>query len=137
LGAANSRSLRSESYARIKELEQQFTSIPFRRFLGDVRRECIIQRCCAVLHGTLDSYLRDALHMGGANVDDCFPAPRVVDFVPCFFYFHFFASGSRYFLCNETLVYHSTTNPHHIFPLFTALRHSFAGTNIKTVPVSL
>jgi hypothetical protein len=32
----------------------------FRRFGGDVRRE-FMQRLCAALHGTLGSYLRDAL----------------------------------------------------------------------------
>jgi hypothetical protein len=35
------------------------TSVPFRRFWGDVRRE-FMQRPSAALHGTLGSYLRDA-----------------------------------------------------------------------------
>jgi hypothetical protein len=37
-GAVDSRALRSKIYARIKEYVQRSTSIPLRRFLGDVRR---------------------------------------------------------------------------------------------------
>jgi hypothetical protein len=35
--------------------------------LGDVRRE-LMQRLSAYVHGTLGSYLRDALHEGSAEV---------------------------------------------------------------------
>jgi hypothetical protein len=59
MGAADSRSLRSESYVRMLHFVRRSTSLPFRRFLGDVRRE-IMQRLSAALHGTLGSYLRDA-----------------------------------------------------------------------------
>jgi hypothetical protein len=52
------------------------TSIPFRRrLLGDVRRE-FMQRLSAALHGTLGSYLRDALQEGSADAAACLPVPR-------------------------------------------------------------
>jgi hypothetical protein len=60
MGAADSRSLRSESYARMKEFVRRFAYVPFRRFLGDVRRE-FIQRLSVALHGTLGFCPRDAL----------------------------------------------------------------------------
>jgi hypothetical protein len=62
MGAADSRSLRSDSYVRMQHFVRRSTSIPFRRFLGDVRRE-LMQRLFATLHGTLGSYLRDAFMM--------------------------------------------------------------------------
>jgi hypothetical protein len=34
MGAADSRSLRSETYARMKDFVRRFTYVPFRRFLG-------------------------------------------------------------------------------------------------------
>jgi hypothetical protein len=51
------------------------TSVPFRRFLGDVRRE-FMQRLSAALRGTLGSYLRDALKEGNADDVACLPVPR-------------------------------------------------------------
>jgi hypothetical protein len=51
-------------------------SIPFRRFLGGVRE--FMQRLSAALHGTLDSYLRDALQKGSADAVACLPVPRAV-----------------------------------------------------------
>jgi hypothetical protein len=60
MGAADSRSLRSDSYVRMQHFVRRSTSVPFRRFWGDVRRE-FMQRLSAALHGTLGSYLRDAL----------------------------------------------------------------------------
>jgi hypothetical protein len=75
MGAADSRSLRSQSYARMKEFVQRRpTYVPFRRFLGDVRRE-FMQRHNVVLHGTRGSYFRDALHEGGAAAIACLLAP--------------------------------------------------------------
>jgi hypothetical protein len=59
MGAGDSRSLRSESYVRMQHFVRLSTSVPFRRFLGDVRRE-FMQRLSAALHVTLGSYLRDA-----------------------------------------------------------------------------
>jgi hypothetical protein len=59
MGAADSRSMRSDSYVRMQHFVRRSTYVPFRRFLGDVRRE-IMQRLSAALHGTLGSYLRDA-----------------------------------------------------------------------------
>jgi hypothetical protein len=50
-------------------------SIPFRHFLGDVRRE-FMQRLSVVLHGTLGPYLRYALQEGGAAAVACLPTPR-------------------------------------------------------------
>jgi hypothetical protein len=52
MGAADYRSLRSDSYVRMKHFVRRSTSVPFRRFLGDVRRE-FMQRLSATLHGTL------------------------------------------------------------------------------------
>jgi hypothetical protein len=39
MGAADSRALRSESYACMKEYERRFTFVPFRRCLGNVRSD--------------------------------------------------------------------------------------------------
>jgi hypothetical protein len=68
MGATSHRTLCSESYARMKEFARRYTH--FRRCLGDVRGEPML-RLFMVLHGTLGSYLRDALH------EDC------VDAVTC------------------------------------------------------
>jgi hypothetical protein len=43
--------------------------------LGDERRE-FMQRLCVALHGTLGSYLHDALHEGSADGVACLPVPR-------------------------------------------------------------
>jgi hypothetical protein len=56
---ADSRSLRSNNYVRMQHFVRRTTCVPFRRLLGDVRRE-FMQRLFAALHGTLGSYLRDA-----------------------------------------------------------------------------
>jgi hypothetical protein len=48
---------------------------PFAGFLGDVRRE-FMQRLCIALHGTLGSFLRDALQEGSADVVACLRVPR-------------------------------------------------------------
>jgi hypothetical protein len=74
MGDADSRSLRFESYVHMQHIVRQ-TSIPFRRFLGDVRRE-FTQRLSAALHGTLGSYLRDALQKGSDDAVACIPIPR-------------------------------------------------------------
>jgi hypothetical protein len=64
MGAADSRSLRSYyGYVRMQHFVRRSTYVPFRHFLGDVRRE-FMQRLSAALHGTLGSYLRDAFHEG-------------------------------------------------------------------------
>jgi hypothetical protein len=60
MGAADSRSLRSDSYVRMQHFVRRTTFVPFRRFWGDERRE-FMQRLFAALHGTFGSYLRDAL----------------------------------------------------------------------------
>jgi hypothetical protein len=75
MGAADSRSLRSERCARMKEFVRRSKYVPFRRSLWDVRRE-FMRRLFLVLHGTLGSYLRDALHEGGADVVACIRASR-------------------------------------------------------------
>jgi hypothetical protein len=69
------RLLRYGGYARMKEFARRYAYVPFRRFLGDGRRG-FMQLISVVLHGMLDSYLRDALHEGGAADVACLPAPR-------------------------------------------------------------
>jgi hypothetical protein len=53
MGAAGSRSLRSDSYVRMQHFVRRSTYVPFRRFWGDVRRE-VMQRflffCCSSWH---------------------------------------------------------------------------------------
>jgi hypothetical protein len=75
MGAANSRSLRSDSYVLMPHFVRRPTHVPFRRFLGDVRRE-FMQRLSAALHGILGSYLRDAFHEDSAYDVACLPVPR-------------------------------------------------------------
>jgi hypothetical protein len=72
MGDADSRSLRSDNYyVRMQYFVRRTTSVPFRRFMGDVRRE-FMQRLCATLHGSVGSYLCDALQEGSADVVACF-----------------------------------------------------------------
>jgi hypothetical protein len=75
MGAADSRSLRSGSYVRMQHFVRRSTYVPFRRILGDVRRE-FMQRLSAALHGALGSYLRHAFQENSADVVACPPAPR-------------------------------------------------------------
>jgi hypothetical protein len=75
MGAADSRSLRSNRYVRIQHFVRRSTSVPFWRFLGDVRRE-FMQRLCVALHGTPGSYLRDAFHEGSVDAVACLHVPR-------------------------------------------------------------
>jgi hypothetical protein len=67
--AADSRSLCSDNYAHTKKFVCRSTYVPFLRFLGDVRRE-FMQRRSFVLHGTLGSYLHDAMQEGSAASAD-------------------------------------------------------------------
>jgi hypothetical protein len=60
MGADDFRSLRSDHYVRMQHFVRRSTYVSFRRFGGDVRRE-FMQRLSAALHGTLGSYLRNAL----------------------------------------------------------------------------
>jgi hypothetical protein len=75
MGATDARSLRSNSYVRMQHFVRRTTYVPFRRFWGDVRRE-FIQRLSSALHGSLGSYLRDALQEGSADTEACLPVPR-------------------------------------------------------------
>jgi hypothetical protein len=76
MGAANSaRSLQSDSYVRIQNYVRRSTYVPFLRFLWDVRRE-FMQHLSLALHGTLGSYLRDALQEGSADAVACHHVPR-------------------------------------------------------------
>jgi NAD-specific glutamate dehydrogenase len=75
MGAADSRSLRSNNYVRMQHFVRRSIYVPFRRFLGDVRRE-FMQRLYAALHGTMGSYLRDAFQEGSAEAVACLPVPR-------------------------------------------------------------
>jgi hypothetical protein len=70
MGAAKSRSLRFDNYVRMHHFVRRSTYAPFRRVLRDVRRE-FLQRLSIALHGTLGSYLRDALEEGNAKVVAC------------------------------------------------------------------
>jgi hypothetical protein len=58
MGAADHRFFRYEICARMKEFVRR-SYVPFRRFLGDVRRE-FMQRLSMALLGTLSPYLRGA-----------------------------------------------------------------------------
>jgi hypothetical protein len=73
----------AKSDARMKKFVRRSTYVPFRRYLGDVRRE-FLQRLFVVRHCTLGSYL-DALQESGATHVACLPAPRAHVFVPIFF----------------------------------------------------
>jgi hypothetical protein len=53
----------------------QHTYVPFRLCLGDVRRE-FMQHISYAFHGTLGSYLRDALQESSADAVACLPIPR-------------------------------------------------------------
>jgi hypothetical protein len=75
MGVAYFCSLRSGNFVSMQHFVRRTTYFPFRRFLGDVRRE-FMQRLSAALHGTLGSYLRDALQEGSADVVVCLPVPR-------------------------------------------------------------
>jgi hypothetical protein len=75
MGAADSRSLRFDSYVRMQHFVRRSTSVPFRRFLGDVRSE-FMQRRSAALHGTMGSYLRDGFREGSADAVACLHVPR-------------------------------------------------------------
>jgi hypothetical protein len=75
MGAPDSRSLCSDCYVRMQHFGRRSTCVPFRRFWGDVRRK-FVQRLSNALHGTLGSYLRDALHEDSANAVACLPVPR-------------------------------------------------------------
>jgi hypothetical protein len=88
---------------------QQFvhrtTYVPFRRFLGDVRRE-FMQRLSVALHITLGSYLRDALQEGSADAVACLSVPGAYIF-PFFF---FLLGGLRCFFCKKFYILDGT-NP--------------------------
>jgi hypothetical protein len=75
MGAADSRSLRFDSYVRMQHFARRSSSFPSRRFWGGVLRE-FMQRLSIALHGTLGSYLRDALHEGSADAVACRHIPR-------------------------------------------------------------
>jgi hypothetical protein len=74
LGAADSRSLGSDSYVRMQHFVRRFTSVPFRRFWGDVRRE--FMQLLSAPYGIMGSYLRDAFQEGSADAVACLPVPR-------------------------------------------------------------
>jgi hypothetical protein len=75
MGAAHSRSLSYDSYVHMQYFVRRSTYVPFLRFLGDVRRE-FMQRLSAALHGTLGSYLRDAVREGCVDAVACLLVPR-------------------------------------------------------------
>jgi hypothetical protein len=59
----------------MREFVRRSSYVPFRRFLGDCRRE-FMQRLSVALHDTLGSYSRDALQESGAATVACLPGPR-------------------------------------------------------------
>jgi hypothetical protein len=77
MGAMRSRSLRFDIYDRMQRFFRRSTFVRFRRFLGDVRRE-FLQGLTTNLHGTLGSYLGDALQEGSADVVAYLPVPRAL-----------------------------------------------------------
>jgi hypothetical protein len=68
MGVVDSLSLCSDSYVRMQHFVRRTTFVPFRRFLGHVRRE-FMQRLSAALHYIMGSYLRDALRDEGSADD--------------------------------------------------------------------
>jgi hypothetical protein len=75
MGAADSCSLCSDSCVRMQHFVRRSTSVPFGRFLGDVRHE-FMQSLSAALHGTMGSYLRDDFQEGSADAVARLPVPR-------------------------------------------------------------
>jgi hypothetical protein len=67
---ADYHSLRSKSYARMKDFVRRATYSPYSQSHGDVRRG-FMQRLSVVLRGTLGSCLRLVLQEGGANDVTC------------------------------------------------------------------
>jgi hypothetical protein len=67
--------LRFDNYVRMQHFVRRSTYVTFRRFWGDVRREST-ERLSAALHGTLGSYLRNALHEGNDDTVTCLHIPR-------------------------------------------------------------
>jgi hypothetical protein len=86
MGAAGSRSLRSDIYVRMQHFVSRSTYVPFRRFWADVRREFMMQRLSTALHDTLGSYLGDAFREGSADAVACLPFPRAYRVFPLFFF---------------------------------------------------
>jgi hypothetical protein len=76
MGGAGSRSLRFNNYVRMQHFACRSTYVPLRRLLGDIVRREVLQRLFAG-HGTLGSYLRDALQEGIADIVACLHVPRV------------------------------------------------------------
>jgi hypothetical protein len=62
-------------YVGMQYFVRRSTFVPFRRFIGDARRE-FMQRLFTALHGTLGSYLRDALQEGKVDVVACYHVSR-------------------------------------------------------------
>jgi hypothetical protein len=60
MGVADSRALRCDSSVRMHRFVRRSAYVPFLRFWGDVRQD-FLQSLAGALHGTLGSYLRDAL----------------------------------------------------------------------------
>jgi hypothetical protein len=70
MDAADSQSLRCDCYVRMQHFVRRTTYVSFRCFLGDVRRQ-FMQRLHVVIHGTLGSYLREALQEGSDDAVVC------------------------------------------------------------------
>jgi hypothetical protein len=75
MDATGSCSLRFDCCVRMQYFVRRFAHVPFRRFLEDVRRE-FMQSLYVALHGTLGSYLRNALQEGNADDVACLHVHR-------------------------------------------------------------
>jgi hypothetical protein len=64
------------SACNISFVERSSYYVPFRRFLGNVRREFMHRLSVGLHHGTLGSCLRDALQEGSADAVACLPVRR-------------------------------------------------------------
>jgi hypothetical protein len=67
----------------MKQIARRPFYVPFRPFWGNLRRK-FMQRLFDALHGTLGSYLRDALHEVNADGVACLPVPRALVFPSLF-----------------------------------------------------
>jgi hypothetical protein len=71
MGVVDFRTSPSDNYVRMKEIViRRSTFVPFRRVLGDIRRE-FMQILSVVPHGTVGSYLRGALQKDSADAVAC------------------------------------------------------------------
>jgi hypothetical protein len=76
MGVTFFHSLHSDKYPRMKAFVRRSAFVPFRRFLGDVHRELIMQHLYVVLRSTVGSYVRDASQENSYDAVACLLTPR-------------------------------------------------------------